>query len=63
MALKKEFYRIREDGEILYRTYSDSGKRIRKVGTNEIYEEAVDIGLYNYEYEEIDTPIEGEEWQ
>ena len=54
----KEFYRTREDGAELYRTYSDSGVHIRKVGTEEIYSEAIDISTAPYEYEETDMPIE-----
>lgn len=34
----------------LTKTYSDSGYKIRKVGTDEIYSEALDIpNRYNYE--------------
>lgn len=54
----KEFYRTREDGIDLYRTYSDEDYRIRKVGTNEIYDEAIDIEDSEYEYEETDEKIE-----
>ena len=41
--IKKEFFRTREDGINLYRTYSDKKYKIRKIGTNEIYDEAIDI--------------------
>lgn len=54
----KEFYRTREDGIDLYRTYSDENYRIRKVGTNEIYDEAIDVEDSDYEYEETDEKIE-----
>lgn len=54
----KEFYKTREDGVELYRSYSDSGVYIRKVGTEEVYSEAVDILSAPYEYEETDMPIE-----
>ncbi len=54
----KEFYKTREDGINLYRTYSDASLQIRKVGTEEIYDEAVDIENAGYEYEETDTLIE-----
>lgn len=43
MAIKKEFYKVREDGVNLYRTYSDNGKVIQKVGTDELYDEAIDV--------------------
>lgn len=51
----KKFYRTREDGVNLYRTYSDKGLQIRKVGTDEIYDEAIDIEGAPYEYEEEST--------
>ena len=55
----KEFYETRNDGVDLYRSYSDAGLRIRKVGTDEIYDEAIDIANAPYTYEETDEPIEG----
>lgn len=42
----------RTDG--LIRTYSDTGRRIRKVGTDEIYNEAIDLATSGYTYEETD---------
>ena len=54
----KEFYKTREDGINLYKTYSDENYRIRKVETNEIYDEAIDIEDNNYEYEETNETIE-----
>ena len=54
----KEFYRQRQDGVNLYKTYSDKGLYIQKVGTNEIYDEAIDIQGAPYVYTETDTPIE-----
>ena len=56
----KEFYRTREDGVNLNRTYSDQGLKIRKVGTDEVYDEAIDIENAPYTYEETDEPIESE---
>ena len=58
MAIVKEFYRTREDGINLYRTYSDENYMIRKVGTEEIYEEAIDVENAPYEYEETTEPVE-----
>ena len=58
MAVKREFYRTREDGVNLYRTYSDNDLQIRKVGTDEVYDEAVDIEGAPYTYEETDMRIE-----
>lgn len=40
--IKKEFYKKREDGVNLFRTFSDNNKYIQKVGTNEEYSEAID---------------------
>lgn len=53
MAIIKELYKTREDGVKLYRTYSDIGYIIQKVGTEEVYSEAIDIESASYEYEEI----------
>lgn len=36
------------------KTYSDSGYLIRKIGTDEIYDEAIDLIDANYDYEETD---------
>ena len=52
----KEFYRIREDGKPLVKTYSDEKRYIRKVGTDEVYSEAIDV--LDFEYEETDQVIE-----
>ena len=57
----KEFYKAREDGINLYRTYSDEKYRIRKIGTDEIYDEAIDIEGSDYRYEETDEKIEDDE--
>lgn len=40
------------------KTYSDENFYIQKVGTDEIYSEAVDILTANYEYVETDKKIE-----
>jgi hypothetical protein len=57
----KEFFRQREDGVGLYKSYSDKEVYIRKIGTDEEYSEAIDIEGASYEYEETDRPIEKEE--
>ena len=54
----KEFYRTRQDGVNLYRTYSDKGLQIRKVGTDEVYDEAIDVEDAPYTYEETDISSE-----
>lgn len=58
MAIVKEFFKTREDGVNLYRTYSDADMKIKKVGTEEVYDEAIDIEGAPYTYEETDIPIE-----
>lgn len=58
MAIVIEFYRKREDNINLYRTYSNEGVLIKKVGTDEIYEEAIDIENSGFSYEETEELIE-----
>ena len=47
------------NGRELTETYSDSAFKIRKIGTNEIYDKAIDIPN-RYEYEETTELIEQE---
>lgn len=54
----KELHTTREDGVKLFRTYSDENKYIQKVGTTEIYSEAIDIEGATYEYIETEQVIE-----
>lgn len=54
----REFYAERADGVRLYRTFSDINHYIRKVGTDEVYSEAVDVEDAPYTYEETDKEIE-----
>ena len=61
MSIVKEFYRTRNDGVNLYKTYSDEGYRIHKLNTDEIYDEAIDVENAPYEYEETTEKIETEE--
>ena len=56
--IKREFYKERNDGVKLYKTYSDENYKIQKVGTDEIYDEAIDVEGSNYEYIETDEKIE-----
>lgn len=58
----QEVYEERPDGTVLIRTFSDANKYIRKVGTVELYEEAIDIEPVRYEYEETDMDIEPAEY-
>ena len=56
--IKREFYKTRNDGVKLYRTYSDENYRILQVETGFIYDEAVDIESVNYTYEETEEKKE-----
>lgn len=58
--VKVEFFTEREDGVKLFRTSSDKNVKIKKVGTDEIYNEAIDVEDSGYTYEETDTPIGSE---
>ena len=53
----KEFYRTREDGVRLYRSYSDQNLYIKKIGTDEVYTEAIDVEGAYFVYSETPTPI------
>ena len=44
-------------GNDLVKTYSDKGMMIKKIGTDELYSEAIDPKRFNREYEETDIPI------
>lgn len=54
-----EFYRIREDGVVLNRTYSDICMMIERGGVR--YYEAIDPAELNRQYTETDEPIETDE--
>jgi hypothetical protein len=49
------------NGKEFKRTYSDEGFMIRKVGTEEIYSEAIDLLTAPWQYEETDEKIEIQE--
>lgn len=49
---------IRLNNRDFKKTYSDENFYIQKVGTEEIYSEAIDIPTANYEYIETDQKIE-----
>ena len=53
-----QYNKIRADAVVLNRTYSDKGVQIRKVGTNEIYDEAIDVENAPFAYEETDQALE-----
>lgn len=56
----KEYFATRKDSVKLYKTYSDNGVMIRKIGTEEVYDEAIDVENAPYEYEETGEKIERE---
>ena len=49
---------IIEGNTTLVKTYSNSGFMIRKIGTDELYSEAIDPQKFNRKYEETDIPID-----
>ena len=54
----REFYITRKDGVNLYKTYSDKGVYIKKQGTDEKYDIAIDVENTNYTYEETEEIID-----
>lgn len=56
----KEFYRTREDGVNLYRSYSNEGFYIVNDQTGAKYEEAIDVENAPYTYTETNEKIEDE---
>ena len=58
MVIKEVIY---IDDEPFVKHYSDEGYKLRKIGTNEIYSEAIDIFGADYEYEETDELVEVED--
>lgn len=53
-----EYFKTREDGVVLNRTYSDAGMMIERDGVR--YSEAIDPAELNRQYTETDEPIESE---
>lgn len=56
--IQQEFYRIREDGVNLIRTYSDENKYIKQVETGNEYTDAIDVEPLRFTYVETDKVIE-----
>ena len=52
-----EYYRTRDDGVVLNRTYSDAGMMILQNETGIEYSEAIDIEGASFTYTETDKPI------
>ena len=49
----KETYPSLPDGKERVRYFSDEGLKIRKVGTDEVYDEAIELAETAVQYEEI----------
>lgn len=58
MAIVTEYFKTRTDGVVLIRVRSDQDVMIRKAGTGEVYEEAIDVENAPWTYEETDQYIE-----
>ena len=56
MAIITEYFKTREDGVVLNRTYSDKGMMIERDGIR--YDEAIDPAELNRQYTETDEPVE-----
>lgn len=56
--IEKVFYMTRNDGVNLFLTRSTESLKIHKIGTEEIYDEAIDVEGAPYTYEETDIPVE-----
>ena len=65
--VKTDFFKQRQDGVNLVRTYSDTGYIIKQNETDTPYDEAIDVGILNddgnwvpvkYSYSETDEKIE-----
>lgn len=56
----KEYLLTRKDGVKLNRTYSDKGLMISKLGTEEVYNEAIDVSTASFVYVETDMLIQTE---
>lgn len=52
-----EFYKVRNDGVSLFRTYSDQDFKIRQVDTGNIYDEAIDVYDSEHVYEETNEKV------
>ena len=59
--LIREFYRTRDDGVNLYKTYSDSNFYIQQIETGRKYASAIDIESSTYTYIETTEQIKPKE--
>lgn len=58
MLIEREYYRTRNDGVKLYKSYSDAGFYILQNETQRKYDVAIDAETAPYTYTETDEPIE-----
>lgn len=58
MLIEREYYRTRNDGVKLYKSYSDAGFYILQNETQRKYDAAIDVETAPYTYTETDEPIE-----
>lgn len=56
--VRQDYYLTRKDGVSIYRTYSDSGKKIIQVETGMEYDEAFDVYPLKFSYIESENDIE-----
>lgn len=54
----REYFKTRNDGVNLFRTYSNQGLFIKQIETGVVYEEAIDVENAPYHYVETDEKIE-----
>ena len=55
--IKTEFYKTRNDGVNLYKTYSDNNVMILQEQTGHKYTEAIDVEGSSFTYVETEEPI------
>ena len=62
MVNKKPYREVKnKEGVVvkrLFRSYSDKGLMIQKVGTDDILDEAIDVESADFKYVETDKPVE-----
>ena len=59
--IRQVFLKTREDGVMLYKTYSDNNKYVIQLETGIEYDEAIDVYPLRYTYIESDREISTEE--
>lgn len=59
--IRTEYYRTRDDGVVLNRTYSDSRLKIHGGYPETDYNEAIDPASMQREYVETDIPVDSDE--